>query len=167
MGKIRIPEDDDDEFSLIGLVSYQKIHKVAYIINYALRLRLSRDRKESDLLNSNSDVDLLYHPFFYWKDRDNFSEWVLFKNELKNQEQKRKGADKISIKEHHLFSFLRPYRQLFDYFLAKKGISEKDSELILRISASQWIEYSTFLDTNLLKSEKKIFYDHVFSLHCT
>ncbi|WP_103327919.1 IPExxxVDY family protein [Bacteroidetes bacterium endosymbiont of Geopemphigus sp.] len=169
MGRIKILEEnyDDAEFSLIGLVSSQKIHKIAYSINDVLCLKLSRDRQESYLSNSIKETNLFCSSFFYSRDRDNFSEWVLLKNELKHQEGKGTDASKLSIKENHLFCFLKSYRQLFDYFLARKGISEKDSELILQINASQWIEYSIFLDTNLLKSEKKIFYDHVFSLYCT
>lgn len=138
MKKHRLFEDEDYDFTLIGICSAYSDYRLCWFINQALEIEL---QKTKDYHIPGKKEDITHHSFYSFQNIDNETEYYLIKNLSSN------------------FKHLIPEKDQVDYFLLVKNEFEKEPEVILQmLKRSEFISTAFIFDPNELKSKANLLF---------
>ena len=116
--KLNIADSYSDEKTLLAIQSNLEDYRLAFFINVALRLQLSKENKSITLTSKSIESHFSHYLF---DDENNYLTWRLINNHSTSSEEKTLSAQKdlFSQSEENiaLTTFLIPELKRFDYLL--------------------------------------------------
>ncbi len=141
---------EDTSFGLFAIHSHLEDHTLAYALNQACAIRLSRT---ADDLRLGKDAAF---PIFQWKDEAGFQDWTLVRNT---------GAVSGSGRRDGLFpdepmqvrQYLIPEKKEVDYFLKLEG-EDRDQRVLTQLLAIPKVITAYSLEPAQLKSKQNLIF---------
>ena len=130
---------NEEDYSLIGIVSTSKEYKIAWVLNNTLEISLVKEKDEKiNLINNES----IYISHFIYKREKKYLR--LMSNKILNHELKK-----------HLISSLSDFDYLIQF--SPNLFEFKSFDIINKLKSNNLIQFANFVDTKLIK-EKYLLY---------
>ncbi|WAC00911.1 IPExxxVDY family protein [Lacinutrix neustonica] len=150
---------EEEHFSLIGIHCTIEDYRLAFLLNTALDIRLTR--KDSDIDNNNSKTTF---SIFEWEDHAQFKTWHLVSNTCKivcNQSHETLDSlfrfNEITTETHHLVS---KYKKANFLLKINNGLNSKKEKLILeKILNIDHVITAYSIATDALKSKDQLIFN--------
>lgn len=146
--------DSEDDYSLIGIHSTEEDYRLAYLLNYYLKFKLTRFKHNLDFQNSTAEF-----PMFEYKDESNFMNYYLINNKYVElvDKQYKKG---LFGGNYSTTSYLIPEKKKVDFFLKIEGCNKEGfiQNLVNELNQINQIITSYSIETLNLKSKENIIF---------
>ena len=160
MGKHTLEIEYDYDFLLIGIASHEKDYRIAWAINKALGLSLTK--QNSLEIKGKKQTTPSFFSFFLYENEDAFKEYAVVANLSESKVGEKQAqtlfSDSPTGKSNNENEYLIPEQKLMNYFFMVRGEVEstEGEEVIKKLKEMEPVQTVVRIDAKSLKSKQNL-----------